>query len=105
MTRKYILYESQGFSKEYNIFNDRSIYKIEFLNGKRDGIGREYYNDVLIFEGEYLNGKKWNGKGYTRNGNVLYELKDGSGLVKEYNIKDNIIFEGHYKNGEKMEEE
>ena len=35
----------------------------------------------------------------------LFELKDGSGLVKEYNIKDNIIFEGHYKNGEKMEEE
>ena len=128
MTRKYIVYESKGFAKEYDIYNDRLIYKGEYLNGKRngkgeeydfdglndklifsgeylngkrDGIGKEYYNDILIFEGEYLNGKKWNGKGYTRNGNILYELKDGSGLVKEYNIKDSIIFEGHYKNGEK----
>ena len=29
MTRKYIVYESKGFIKEYDIYNDRLIYKGE----------------------------------------------------------------------------
>ena len=29
--------------------------------------------------------KKWNGKGYDENGNVIYELINGNGKVKEYN--------------------
>jgi len=35
-----------------------------YLNGKRSGKGKEYYDDnnILKFEGEYLNGKR-NGKG------------------------------------------
>ena len=37
------------------------IYEGEYLNGKRNGKGKEY-NITLYFEGEYLNGKR-NGKG------------------------------------------
>ena len=57
----------------------------EYLNGKRNGKGKEYYfNSDLIFEGEYLNDKKWNGK------------------VKEYDYGI-LIFEGEYLNGKKLE--
>ena len=38
------------------------IYKGEYLNGKRNGKGKEYFRRYLIFDGEYLNGKR-NGKG------------------------------------------
>ena len=40
------------------------IYEGEYLNGKRNGKGKEYYYGDLIFEGEYLDGKKWDGKSY-----------------------------------------
>ena len=37
----------------------------EYLNGKRNGKGKEFYDsETLKFEGEYLDGKRWNGKGY-----------------------------------------
>ena len=62
------------------------MFEGEYLNGKRNGKGKEYNdNGELIFEGEYLNGKRWNGKG------------------KEYNDDDGLIFEGKYKNGERVE--
>ena len=47
--------------------------------------------------------KKLNGKGYDPNNNVVYELKEGNGYVKEYYPNGNILFEGEYLNGEKME--
>ena len=34
------------------------LFKGEYLNGKRNGNGRECYNDKLYFEGEYLNGER-----------------------------------------------
>ena len=35
------------------------IFKGEYLNGRRNGKGKEYHNNGrLIFEGEYLNGKR-----------------------------------------------
>ena len=36
------------------------IFEGEYLNGKRNGKGKEYdkYNSKLEYEGEYLNGKK-----------------------------------------------
>ena len=39
MTRKYIVYKLKGFANEYDIYNDRLIYKGEYLNGKRNGKG------------------------------------------------------------------
>ena len=81
------------------------MFEGEYLNGKRNGKGKEfYYNGKLMFKGEYLNGKKWNGNGYNDNSRI-YSLKDGKGFVKEYGheycYEDLLIFEGEYINGEK----
>ena len=152
---KYIIYESNKLMKEYNSFNDELLFEGEYLSGKKNGKGKEYfYNELifegeykngkrngkgkefdsgqlgqLIFEGEYLNGKKWTGIGYHTvidNNlykpesdnyynlnfkkidekenilikNIIYELKDGKGLVKEYN-GNKLIFEGEYLNGKR----
>ena len=57
-------------------------YEGEFLNGKRNGKGKEYsYDGEFIFEGEYLDGK--------RNGKAKESSKDGI-----------ILFEGEYLNDE-----
>ena len=69
------------------------------MDGKRDGKGKEYFNNGQVqFEGEYKKGKKWTGKGYDINGNLDYELKNGTGKIKEYNYFDKLIFEGEYLN-------
>ena len=41
-----------------------------------------YKNGNIKFEGEYLNNKKWNGKLYDLLNNIIYELKNGKGLIK-----------------------
>ena len=39
--------------------NDNILFEGEYLNKKRNGKGKEYYEDgELKFEGEYLNGKR-----------------------------------------------
>ena len=51
------------------------IFDGEYLNGEKNGKGKEYNDDgKLIFEGEYLNGEK-NGKGkeYDRNGKLIFK--------------------------------
>ena len=64
--------------------------------------GKGYYNYGLVrFEGEYLNDKKWNGKGYDINGNIIYELNNGNGKIKEFDYNNKLIFEGEFLNGEK----
>ena len=40
--RNYIIYESNRFGKEYNGYLDYLIYEGEFLNGERNGKGKEY---------------------------------------------------------------
>ena len=75
---------TKGIGKEYNL-DGYLIYEGEYLNGKRNGKGKEYfffYNEVA-FEGEYLNDLKWNGKGYDKSKNLIYELKEGKGYIKE----------------------
>ena len=49
--------------------------------------------------------KKWNGKGYDENSNIIYELINGNGKVKEYDINTNHVFEGQYLNGKEMKKE
>ena len=76
------------------------IYEGEYLNGLRNGKGKEYFNYItqnLIFEGEYLHGKKWEGKGYDIFNNNIYEIKKGRGWFKEYEYYN--IVEGEYLNG------
>ena len=58
------------------------MFEVEYINGERNGKGKEYFdNGRLKFEGEYLKGKR-NGKG------------------KEYNDSGELLFEGIYLNGE-----
>ena len=78
--------EGKGEGKEYYENNGNIKFEGEFLNGERNGKGKEYYNNGNIkFEGEYLNGER-NGKG------------------KQYNFHyGNLEFEGEYKNGERIE--
>ena len=45
--------------------------------------------------------KKWNGKGFDENGNIIYELINGNGKVKEYNKGGKLEFEGEYLNGKR----
>ena len=119
---KYRIGKNNGICKIYD-YKDNLIFEGEYLNGKKHGKGKEYnkYGE-LLFEGEYLNGKKWNGKGYYINikkycndknyrienekreifddSNIYYEIKDGKGLMIDYNDED-YIFEGEYLNGER----
>ena len=58
-SRRYIIYDSVGKGREYNGNNDKLKFEGEYLNGERNGKGKEYYFDGrLAYEGEYLNGKK-----------------------------------------------
>ena len=93
LSNKYIIYESNGIRNEYIGYNDRLIFEGEYLNGKRNGKGREY-NDYgrLIFEGEYLNDER-NGKG------TSYDI-DSYG----YYGYSKIIFKGEYLNDEPIYE-
>ena len=97
----YKLKDGKGYVRNYD-FDDNLIYEGEYLNGEKNGKGKEYYWDnILAFEGEYLNGKKWNGKGYNKN-KMIYQLKDGKGSVEEYDkVEIKLIFKGEYLNGEK----
>ena len=55
--------EKNNVVKEYNTTYDTLLFEGQYLNGKRNGKGKEYkYPGILIFEGEYFNGKR-NGKG------------------------------------------
>ena len=59
------------------------IFKGYYLNGKRNGRGKEYKNNELIFEGEYKNGKR-----------------NGQGIEYEFGY-DKIIFIGEFLEGNK----
>ena len=99
---RYIIYESNGFRKEYYGYNDTLIFEGEHLNGKRNGKGKEYDKfGKVIFEGEYLNGKEWIGTGYDFFGNIIYKLNNNiNGKGKEY-YDGKLIFEGEYLNGKR----
>ena len=89
------LKNGEGFIKYYYT-NGILFYEGNYLNEKWNGEGKEYDGKGnLIFEGEYKNDKKWNGKGYDDSNNVIYELKNGIGKVKDfYNGK--LLFECEY---------
>ena len=54
-----------------------------------------------MFEGNYKMGKKWSGKGFDIKGNLIYQLNNGKGIIKEYSCVGNVIYEGEYLNGER----
>ena len=81
--------ENNGFGKEYRLNTNIVIFEGEYLNGKKNGKGKEYYeNGQIKFEGEYLKGKIIEGKGYDDKGRLME--KNIMKMVK-YNLKENII--------------
>ena len=78
--------------------NGKLHYECKYLNGLKNGKGREYYNDKIIFEGEYKNGQKWCGKFYNLMNNEYYEIKEGNGYIKKFH-ESHLNFEGYIKNG------
>ena len=75
---EYINGKKEGKGKEYDI--DTGLeYEGNFINGKREGFGKEFgQNEKLIYEGEFKNGKR-------------------EGMGKEYK-NGVLIFEGEFKN-------
>ena len=56
---EYLNGQRNGKGKEYDIFTGKKKFEGEYLNGQRNGKGKEYDKDgELEYEGEYLNGKK-----------------------------------------------
>ena len=55
----------------------------------------------MEYEGEYLYYKKYNGKGYDENGNIIYQIINGNGKIKEYYNNELLFYEGEYLNGKK----
>ena len=125
-SNKYKIEEKNGIRKEYNSVNNKLIFKGEYKNGKRNGLGfyydntgniifkgtfkdgkkngkgTEYYlGDHIKFEGEYFNGFPYNGRGYDCDNNLVYELKNGCGHVKLFTFLNKLIFEGEYLDGVK----
>ena len=102
ISEKYKISEKNNKGKEYLKNTNILIFEGEYLKGRRNGKGKEYYcNGKLLFEGEYLKGKIWNGNGYNINSNIEYEIKDGKGNIKEYDYNGKLLFEGEYNNGER----
>ena len=86
---KYIVYEEKGKAKEFSVLTNNLVFEGGYLNGRRNGKGKEYYNyenenhnKHLKFEGNYLNGKR-HGKGI------------------KYYLNGEIKFKGEYLNGNK----
>ena len=122
--KAYELKNGEGYIKKYYL-GGIYIFEGEYLNGLINGKGKEYIfgdlrfegeylysqklrgkyyiDDKLEYEGEFLYNKKWNGKGYDENGNIIYELKNGTGKIKEYNDKFfcSLIYEGECLNGKR----
>ena len=75
MRRQYLNGEKNGKRKEY-YKNGKIRFEGEYLNDVRIK-GKEYYifDGELEYEGEYRFNRKWNGKGYDKKGNTIYEIK------------------------------
>ncbi len=71
----------------------------EYLYGHRYK-GKKYLDGKLEYEGEYLFDRKSDGKVYDENGNIINEIKNGNGTVKEYDKNDKLIYQGVYSNGQ-----
>ena len=126
----YELINGNGPVKEYQQGYVFPSFEGEYLNGKKNGKGKEYWhNGIIEFEGEYLNGKR-NGKGkeYKYSSFIAqdeeylpeeerekrreyigtYLIYDGeylngkwNGKGKEYYINGRLKYDGEYLNGKK----
>ena len=87
---EFVIKDGKANIKEY-YDNGKIKFEGQYFNGEINGKVKEYNydNGQLEFEGKYLNGKRWNGIGYKKNGNVVFEIKDGKGNIKEYDLMVN----------------
>ena len=96
---EYLNGKRNGKGKEYD-GNDKLICEGIYKKGLKNGKCTEYYSDdKILLEGEFLNGNEWNIKEYDKNGNIINEIKNGKGIINDYNMSDNIIFKGECLNG------
>ena len=81
LSEKIHIGERNGIGKEFSSDQNILLFEGEYLNGKKNGKGKEYYvNRNIKFEGEYLNGYKIEGKGYNDKGKLIFELeRNGKG--------------------------
>ena len=86
----------------------RLVYEGQYLNGERNGYGKEYKGG-LIFEGEYVEGER-NGRGkeYEEYEGGLdrrlkfdaeYRFGKRNGRGKEYDKDGKLIFDGEFIDG------
>ena len=122
---RFIEYETKNIGEEYDAYSNKLIFRGEYLNGERNGKGKEFYdnckkkfegeffkgkkngkgkefynNGKPRFEGEYLNGIKINGKLFDISGKNIYDYNK-NGFMKEYYDSGELLFEGEYLNGER----
>ena len=73
--------ERNGIGKEFRKGTNIIVFEGQYLKGKKNGRGKEYYDDgKLKFEGDYLNGIKIEGKGYNKEGQLILEInRNGEG--------------------------
>ena len=106
-SKKYIVQDGNGKIKIYDALYNQLLYKGGYLNGKKNGYGKEYNtSNKLIFIGEYFKGKPYNGKYKEYDSDILvYEGKISKGKKngkgKEYYSNKKLKFEGEYLNGKK----
>ena len=91
--------KKNGKGKEYNGNGELKFEGIYLYNFKLRG--KEYIEEKLEYERDYMYNIKWNGRGYDENGDIIYEIINENGKVKEYDYNDNLIFDGEYLNGKR----
>ena len=97
--KEYLNGERNGKGKEYISFGGL-IFEGEYLHGKRNGKGKEYYNDgKLKFEGEYLNNKKISGIKYVIRDGIVYEINFDRKIHYDNDELLNFENDNLYKNG------
>ena len=100
---EYLNGKRNGKGKEFR--DDKCIYEGEYLNGERSGKGKLYENNELKYEGEFLNGKR-NRKGKELHYKKYYEgifiNDEKNGKFKGYDENNTLIFEGEFKEGKKI---
>ena len=87
-----------GKGKEYHNYG-KIKFEGEYLNGKRNGKGKKYdYKGNLIFEGEYLDGNRLIGKEYEKNGKNFKIINNKKELHNKYNENNTLKLENNYIN-------
>ena len=91
--------DKNGFGKEYKLNTDIILFEGNYLNGKRNGKGKEFHqNGKIKFDGDYINGNKCEGIGYNVYGKEIL-IMEKNGKTKEYYDNGILKFEGEYLNG------